>query len=224
MPKLDLPVPIADHSSARRAMVENQIQTSAVTDVRVLKAFHRVPRERFVPDSRNALAYSDAHHPLGNGRILPAPAVFARLVQLAEIKATDRVLDYGAASGYSTAIIADIAREVVGLERDPDLATRAQTTLMELGVANAAIVAESDLAPNLNTFDAIVVEGAVNEVAKNLLEKLAMGGRLVCLLRRGPTGIATVYTRMSDGVVSTSSFNATLPPMDLAPTPETFVF
>nr|WP_269467904.1 rRNA adenine N-6-methyltransferase family protein [Devosia ureilytica] len=205
-------------------MVENQIQTSSVTDVRLLKAFHGVPRECFVPEGRRELAYSDAHHPLGNGRILPAPSVFARLVQLADIRDTDHVLDVGAASGYSTAIIAAIARKVVGWEPDAALAAAALSTLAELGIANATMVAGDGLAANFNGFDAIIVEGAVKQVPNDLLGRLALGGRLVCLLRQGPTGVATVYTRAPEGVVSKSSFNATLPLMELAPTPEIFVF
>ena len=94
-------------------MVDNQIETSAVTDQRLLSVLRRVPRELFVPAARRALAYTDAPHPLGNGRTLPAPAVFARLVQLAGILETDRVLDHGAGNGYSTAVLAGLAREVL---------------------------------------------------------------------------------------------------------------
>ena len=205
-------------------MVDNQIETSAVTDQRLLSVLRRVPRELFVPAARRALAYTDAPHPLGNRRILPAPAVFARLVQLAGIRETDRVLDHGAGNGYSTAVLAGLAREVVALDSDPAMTQAARTTLRDLGIANVEIRAGDISAQHFNTFDAIIIEGAVDEVPDALIRLLAPDGRLVCIVRQGPTGIASLSTRTSTGVVTRSSFNATLPLLEQAAAPEVFVF
>lgn len=214
---------IADETAARKAMVDNQIATSSVTDARVLALLRRVPRALFLPADRRALAYSDAHHPLGQGRFLPAPAVFARLVQLAEISQTHRVLDYWPATGYSTAILAGLAREVVGLEPDQVMAAAARANLTTLGVTNASII-ESDQLPPGEHFDVILIEGAVARVPEGLLDRLASGGRLVCLLRQGPVGVATVHERTGNGIVVQTAFNATLPAIDTGPVPEAFVF
>lgn len=213
-----------DYSSARRAMVEHQVETSGVTDRRLLSVLNRVPRELSVPPERRDLAYSDAPHPLGHGRFLPAPATFARLVQLAAVTGGDRVLDYAPGSGYSTAVLAGMAREVVGLEPDAALAETARITLDQLHLGNASMLTGDMHAPDLNTFDVIVVEGALDQVPEALLERLAPSGRLVCLLRRGPTGIATEYVRAPEGFASRAWFNATLPPLATGPAPEIFVF
>lgn len=210
-----------DYTSARKAMVDNQVATSSVTDPRLLSAMRRVPRELFLSPDRRALAYIDAHHPLGQGRFLAAPAVFARLVQLAAVSETDRVLDYWPSSGYSTAILAGLAREVIGLEPDHSLAAEARAHLAALGVSNAMI--QADLAPG-EVFDVILVEGAVAQVPADLLPRLAPGGRLVCLVRQGPVGVATVSVRAVTGIVTKTWFNATLPAIDLQPSPERFVF
>ena len=214
----------AEYALARKAMVETQIAPAGLTDLRLLSAFHRVPREIFVPADRRPLAYSDAHHPLGNGRFLPAPAVFARLLQLARIASSDRVLDCWPGTGYSTAVIAGLVASVVALEPDPALAEASRTNLAALGHANAEIVCGDIRAPDLNTFDVILIQGAIVDVPQELLEKIAPGGRLVCLLRRGPVGVATVHELTGKGVVTQTSFNASLPAVGSAPPPERFVF
>ena len=107
---------MVDYSTARRRMVDNQLRTSNVTDRRILAAMEDVPRERFLPDARRALAYVDAVHDLGGGRFLAAPAPFAKLLQLAEVDHTDTVLDVGAGSGYSVAVLARLARQVTGID------------------------------------------------------------------------------------------------------------
>ena len=214
---------IADYTSARKAMVDTQVATSSVTDARLLSVLRRIPRELFVPADRRALAYSDAHHPLGQGRFLPSPAVFARLVQLADISPSHRVLDYWPATGYSTAILAGLAREVVAIEPDPVMAEAARSNLAGLGVTNATVV-DGEHLPKTEKFDVVLIEGAVAHVPEDLLDRLLPGGRLVCLLRQGPVGIATAHERIGSGIVVKTWFNASLPAIDLGPRPETFVF
>lgn len=214
----------AHFATARRAMVDTQIATAGVNDPPLLSVFRQVPREIFVPASRRDLAYSDAHHPLGNGRFLAAPAVFAKLLQLARIEATDRVLDCWPGTGYSTAIIAGLAREVVALEPDAALAQTCRANLEALDIGNGRVVNGDETAPNINTFNVIMVEGAIAEVPHGLLDKLAPGGRLVCLLRRGPVGVATVHEKTDTGFTTQTSFNANLPGVGSAPPPEQFVF
>lgn len=215
---------MTDYASARRAMVDTQIHPSSVTDGRLLSVLRQVPRELFVPEHRRALAYSDAHHPLGNGRFLPAPATFARLVQLADIAPSDRVLDFACGTGYSTAVLAGLAEKVIGFEPDPILAETATSTLSMLGIDNATVVSGDFRARDFNTFNVIMIEGAVDQPPRDLLERLAMGGRLVCLLRQGPVGLATVHMKTTEGVITRSGFNATLPPLSPAPAPAVFEF
>jgi len=107
-----------DFSAARRNMVERQVRTNKVTDEAVLEALAQLPRERFVPESLSAVAYIDEDVPLGNGRYLMEPMVFARLVQAAQLQPGDRVLDLGCGCGYSTAILSRLANQVIALESD----------------------------------------------------------------------------------------------------------
>jgi protein-L-isoaspartate(D-aspartate) O-methyltransferase len=128
-----------DFERARRVMVDNQLRTSGITDHRLLVAMSEVPRERFISGPRHTLAYIDEAQPISQTRKMAAPAAFARLVQLAEIEHTDRVLDLGCATGYSTAILARLAAEVTAVEDEPELAAAARTLLAELGVRNAHV-------------------------------------------------------------------------------------
>ena len=134
-----------DFEAARATMVESQLRTDRVTDRRVLAAFAALPRERFVPAAKRDLAYSDAALEVwpsldgGPARYLLPPVVLARLVQLASVEAKDTVLDIGCATGYSTAVLAHLARAVTAVEAEPELAAAARETLQALGLDNAAV-------------------------------------------------------------------------------------
>jgi len=128
---------MTDAARQRTNMVESQILTSDVTDRRILQAMGSLPRERFVPAAWADLAYMDEAVPLSAaGRMLMAPRVFAKLLQLAEIGDGNRVLDVGCGSGYSTAVLAKIAKSVVGLESDTRLAEEARLNAAALGLAS----------------------------------------------------------------------------------------
>lgn len=217
---------MADFATARRRMVDNQLRTSNVTDRRILAAMDEVPRERFVPEERQALAYADTVHNLGAGRALPSPAPFAKLVQLAEVDPADTVLDIGVGTGYSTAVLSRLAAQVTGLESDPALATRARDLLAALGVGNATIAQGSldGAGQPRDSFDVIVLEGAVAEVPAGLFPLLRDRGRLVALLRRNGAGVAHVYVKSGGEVAARAEFNTALPPLAPAPREESFVF
>lgn len=213
-----------DYRSARMAMIDSQLRTSGVSERRLLSAFAEVPRELFVAEGRQAVAYVDDVQPLASGkRFLLAPAHFGRMAQLAEIAEGDRVLDVGAASGYSTAVLARLGREVVGVERDADLAARAKTNLAKLGITNAELV-EGVTALMGQSFDAILVEGSLDSEPDDLLPLLAPGGRLVVpILRRG-VAVIHVFVRNAGGVMFTSEFDATMPRLWSAAPKDEFVF
>jgi protein-L-isoaspartate(D-aspartate) O-methyltransferase len=189
---------MSDLDSVRQAMVESQLRPSRVTDRRLLAAFATLPRERFVPPAKQTLAYSDAGlevWPSIDGappRTLLAPVVLARLIQLAEVEAGDAVLDIGCTTGYSTAVLAKLARSVTGVEAEPKLAAAATENLRALGIANASIV-ENELAqgaPAGAPYDVILLNGSVPEVPKTLLAQLKNGGRLVTIIAEDRAGRA----------------------------------
>jgi protein-L-isoaspartate(D-aspartate) O-methyltransferase len=212
-----------DFETARRAMVDGQVLTSGVHDRRVLAAMGQVPRELFVPAARRDLAYLDDHHDLGGGRYLSAPATFGRLVQLADIKAGDTVLDVGVGTGYPLAVLAQLGKTVTGLEADPTLAEQARQNLQSIGVSNASVIGD-EAAMSTSGYDVILIEGAVGQVPEHFLRFVRPGGRLVALVRQGVVGVATVATREATGFAFQSHFNATLPPLVREAEPETFVF
>jgi protein-L-isoaspartate(D-aspartate) O-methyltransferase len=220
---------MADFERARQIMVDTQIRPSDVTDRRILSVMGKVARELFVPEVRRELAYIDEMHPLlepGSGRYLAAPAPFARLIQLASIRPTDKVLDVGCASGYSTAVLAGLADTVVGVEGHAELARIAREALAASGVANAEVIEarpESGV-PDRAPFDVIIVEGTVERVPDSLFAQLAPEGRLVAVLRSGITAVAYLYVNTGKEVSGRAEFNASLPPLEVTRRPEEFVF
>jgi len=217
---------MTDFDHARKVMVDNQLRTSAITDRRLLIAMGEVPRERFVPGPRHALAYIDEAQPLGGARKLAAPAPFAKLVQLAAIEHTDQVLDLGCGTGYSTAVLARLAAHVVAVEDEPALASAARSNLAALGVANASVV-EGPLATAGKAngpYDMVVVEGALAEVPDALLGQLKPEGRLVAIIaENGRPGVAHLFVKSGKGIAARAEFDAKLPP--LAPRrDDSFVF
>ena len=192
-----------DSKQQRINMVESQVRPSDVTDRRIIRAMLEVPREAFVPASLQALAYMDEAVPAAEGadgrpgRCLLAPRTFAKLVQLADIGPDAVVLDVGCATGYSTSILARLAKAVVAVEVDAALAARAKQTLRSLGVGNAVVIegALEQGAAAHAPFDAILLEGAVPQVPQELLGQLKDGGRLVAVIADGAFGSAQVWRR-----------------------------
>jgi protein-L-isoaspartate(D-aspartate) O-methyltransferase len=189
----------------------------------------QVPRELFVPESRKALAYSDNNHPLTTGlrpRMVAPAAPSAKLLQLAEVSTSDRVLDVGCATGYSTAVIAGLCSHVTALDDNPDLVAEAEKNLEALHVANATFVVGplGGGAKAEAPFDLIVIEGIIDSVPQALFDQLKDGGRLVALIREGATAVANLYVRSGSSFAARAEFNASLPPLELEKQPEDFVF
>src|SRR5882757_4474520 len=153
-------------SNARQKMVDGQVRPSDVTDLRIIDAMLAVPREAFVPDGQQALAYLDLDIEVSSGagvkRYLIKPAVLAKMLQAADIAATDRVLVVGCASGYSAAVVAKLASHVIATESDPALAAAAQSSITGLGITNAVVVAAATSAgdPSRAPYDVIILDGA----------------------------------------------------------------
>jgi len=215
-----------DFELARATMVESQLRIDRVTDRRILSAFATMPRERFVPEEKRELAYSDASlevWPSIDGapaRFLLPPVVLARLVQLAAVEAKDAVLDVGCATGYSTAVLARLAGSVVALEAEPELASAAREALQELGISNATVRegALSRGAPESGPFDVIVLNGSVPEVPESLLAQLKEGGRLCAVIAAGREGLprqgkATLFVKVDGEASGLPHFDANARPL-----------
>lgn len=201
---------------ARRNMVESQVRPNGVTNTRVLEALETVAREQFVPENCRKLAYAEVEITFDGGRFLLTPLTFGRLLQLADLKSTDYVLDVGAASGYSTAVLARIVESVVGLECDEVLCKRADETLSSLDVTNAAIMCGKleQGAPKQGPFDVVFVNGSVSQIPDVLVSQLQTGGRLVAVVRSGHSMRASVFHKAGDKLVAGDDFSAVASPLD----------
>jgi protein-L-isoaspartate(D-aspartate) O-methyltransferase len=218
--------------AARLNMVEGQLRTNKVTDEAVLEGFLTVPRERFVPPRLRGIAYVDDDIPLGGGRVLIEPMVLARLLQLAEIRKDDKVLEIGCATGYATALLAQLAAQVIALDSDARLLAAARANLAALGIANATLQ-EAPL--NLGwragaPYDVILINGAVGAIPAAVSDQLGEGGRLVTVTEREASpgearcGQARLMTRAEGKLSSRSMFDATVQPLPGFARSAAFVF
>lgn len=205
---------MADFKALRQTMVDTQLRTNKVTDANVLAAMGEIPREMFVPEDRASLSYIDEDIRIGKSRCMAEPMILARMIQAAEIGPEDVVLDVACGSGYSSAILGRIARAVVAVESDTELAVAASARLTKLGMDNVVVemgpinAGWFDQAP----YDVIMVNGSCGEMSEAILSQLAEGGRL-CAIFRGPgrTGMAKLFVK-SGGVVSNRGlFDANVP-------------
>lgn len=204
-----------DFSQARVKMVDGQVRTTDVTDIAILSALLEVPRERFVPANRRDLAYIDEDVAVARDRYLMEPSPLAKLLQLAEIRPTDIVLDVGCATGYSSALLSRLAGSVIALESDADLYAAANANLAALGCDNVAVV-QGEMNQGYASegpYEVIFVGGSVDFVPQALTDQLKDGGRLVVVEGQGNAGVAKIYLRSGSTVTPRRAFNAAIKPL-----------
>ena len=203
-----------DYAAARRNMVENQVRTNKVTNPVLISALESLPRENFVPEALMGVAYVDEALPLSGGRYLLEPMVLALLLQHAEIRPTDIVMEIAAGTGYSTAVLAKMASTVVAVEADKTLAERATANLVDSGVDNAAIMT-GPLAGGYKKqapYNVIIISGCVGEVPDSLMSQIADQGKLLAVVgSNGTPGKGTVFRRFGKSTSSSEVFEAGTP-------------
>lgn len=222
---------------ARFNMIEQQVRPWQVLDDRVLTVMGTLPRERFVPDAYQGLAYADIEIPLGNGAAMLSPKVAGRLLQALAVQPGEQVLEIGTGTGYLTACLVELGATVVSIEIDPDLAAAAQARLYALGEQAAervrilvgdAMADAADLGPAaVGPFDAIVLTGSIptEEPLLALRGQLALGGRLVAIVGTPPLMQARLQTRIVGGDFRREAlFETSVAALVNAPRPVAFVF
>ncbi len=182
-------------------MIETQIATRGVNDVRVLRALRDVPRHEFVPEEHREHAYQDWPLPIGFRQTISQPYIVALMSQVLELRGDETVLEIGTGSGYQSAVLARLAKEVYTIEIVPELGERAKRDLARLGFGSVHVRVGDGYQgwPEHAPFDAIIVTAAPGHVPQPLIDQLAVGGRMVLpvgrssqellLIRRTPQGI-----------------------------------
>jgi protein-L-isoaspartate(D-aspartate) O-methyltransferase len=215
-----------DAATARRHMVDGQIRTADVTNLRLIAAMEAVPRELFVAPPLAAQAYRDGDIALGKGRALLRPMVLAKLIQGVALRAGEHVLDVGCGTGYSSAVLSHMGASVVALEEDAELARRAEAAMAAAG-AKDVVLASGSLSngwPAVAPYDFILLDGAIEVVPKALGQQLKPSGRLAAIFGSGPAAKAMVYHVIEGQLVGRPIFDAGGPLLPGFAAPPAFVF
>jgi protein-L-isoaspartate(D-aspartate) O-methyltransferase len=191
--------PDADEFASQRAnMVERQLRRRGIADERVLDAMTAIPRERFVPEPYMRRAYADSALPIGHDQTISQPWIVAAICQAMELGGDEKVLEVGTGSGYSAAVVALLAGEILTIERVPELADRARATLADLGIGSVEVIVGDGSAglPDRAPFDAIAVHATAPGPPPTLIGQLAVGGRLVVPIASRTADMLTVFRRL----------------------------
>lgn len=204
-----------DFAARRTVMVDTQVRPNDVTKFPIIEAMLAIPREAFVPAPRREAAYVGENVDLGGGRVLLEPRNFAKMLDALDIQPNDLVLDIGVGYGYSAAVIARMAEAVVAVET-ADMAPRAEASLSVNDVDNVAVVTGplAEGAAKHGPYDAIVIEGGVEQVPAAIAAQLKEGGRIGAIFMQGALGTVRIGRRIDGTVVWRDSFNAAAPMLE----------
>ncbi len=207
----------AQAKAKRLTMVETQLRPCDISDPLLLKAFATVPRELYLPDNCQGTAYADNVVELGEGRFLLSPLLLAKLIQALKINHCDRVLDIGCGFGYSSVILGYMAKQVVGVENSTILVEKGRQTLEDNGIEGVEIVCGplSEGCVHKGPYDSILLQGAVKELPKSIVDQLADQGRIVAIIQQEDTflGQVTLFHRQGEHLTEKALFNAYVPPL-----------
>jgi protein-L-isoaspartate(D-aspartate) O-methyltransferase len=188
-----------DFTDQRVRMVERQLRRRGIDDQRVLAAMAAVPREHFVPDRVRESAYNDSALPIGHDQTISQPWVVAAICQALRLGGDENVLEIGTGSGYSAAVLANLARQVISIERVPELGEAARSKLEDLGIGNVEVIVGDGSRgyPEDAPYDAIAIHAATPEAPHSLIAELGPDGRLVVPIATGSSDLLTAFIRQN---------------------------
>ncbi|MDH2326322.1 protein-L-isoaspartate O-methyltransferase [Cereibacter sp. SYSU M97828] len=203
---------MSEFAARRLMMVDTQVRPSDVTKYPIIEAMLTVPREVYVPSSRREAAYVGENLELGGGRVILEARTLAKLLDAMDLRAGEVVLDVGCALGYSSAVLAGIVDAVIAVE-DEEFAAEAERNLASEGVDNAVVVAGPLAvgAAKQAPFDAIVIEGGIQQVPQTLVDQLKEGGRIGAIFMEGALGVVRIGHKINGQMNWRFAFNASAP-------------
>ncbi len=212
--------------AARQQMVEQQVRAWEVLDPRVLEVLASVPREHFVPEKYQGLAFADTEIPIAHDQVMMAPKVEGRLLQALDLKGEENVLEIGTGSGFLCACLARLARQVTSLEIYDELSTSADDKLQALALRNFKLeVADATRLETSKSYDAIAVTASAPRRMRRFEKALNKGGRLFMIVGDAPVMEAMLITRVGDNTwTSQSLFETSIAPLVNVEQPSRFRF
>lgn len=216
-----------DIEQARFNMLEQQIRPAEVLDQRVLDTIAQTPREAFVPEAYRELAFSDINIPIGHGQVMMKPIMEGRLLQALDIRPSDNILEIGTGSGYFTALLAHLGKQVQSVDIEATFLSQAKQTLAAQGIDNVTLV-EGDATPGWDQgapFDAIAITGSLAILPEYFQRSLAAGGRMLAIVGQSPVMEVQLITRLAEDQWSSKAlFETDFPALLNAEQPPQFVF
>jgi len=212
---------------ARFNMIEQQIRPAEVLDQRVLETISETPREAFVPETYQDLAFSDINVEIGNAQMMMKPIMEARILQALNIQPGDKILEIGTGSGYLTALLAKLGGHVESVEIEPKILDQAKTRLGNQGITNVTLV-QGDASQGWNpneAFDVIAITGSFPILPESFQKQLTIGGRMAVIVGESPVMEALLITRAAeDQWVTQALFETDFPALQNVEQPQAFIF
>ena len=204
-----------DFQVLRKKMVEEQLIPRGIKNERVLEAFKKIEREKFVPEELRISAYADYPLPIGEGQTISQPYIVALMTESLLLAGDEKVMEIGTGSGYQTAILSQLAKEVYSIERFDSLAKKTEATLKELGYLNIKIqVGDGTLGwPEEAPFDRIIITAASPRIPLPLVEQLKEGGKIILPLGDSFSQLLTLGDKKSGEIETTEICNCVFVPL-----------
>lgn len=204
---------MTDFAARRMMMVDTQVRTADVTKFPIIDAMLSVPREQFVPREQVEAAYVSENIRIAPHRVVLEPRTLGKLLDAINVESNDLVLDIGIGYGYSSAVIASMAEAVIGVEEDASLANEAQSLLSEHGADNVLVHTGplTEGAAQHGPYDAVIVQGSVEELPPALIDQLKEGGRIGCVFMEGALGVVRIGYKIDGEMSWRYAFNASAP-------------
>jgi protein-L-isoaspartate(D-aspartate) O-methyltransferase len=189
-----------DYAALRKRMVDEQLIPRGINNPKVLDVFRKIERHKFIPEDLHLNSYADFPTPIGEGQTISQPYIVALMTQCLGLTGQEKVLEIGTGSGYQTAILAELSKDVYSIERSAGLSKRAQAVLIELGYTNIKIrIGDGSLGwAEEAPFDRIIITAAAPRVPLPLTEQLKENGKLILPLGESFSQILTLIEKRKD--------------------------